>query len=121
MNLQPRKDTIIVQSEFMRNTQGMQVKTAGVTLNAADWADKDIVKAGTAIYVDSTTRQGRKWLAATAGTQTGAGLTMHDVRIVAGQNPIVGVLVAGHPLEAKCTGVTANFKAATQGRIVFDI
>src|SRR4051812_17488733 len=121
MNLQPRKETIIVQAEFMRNTQGMQVKTSGVTLNAADFTAGEVVKAGTAIFVDGASKLGRKWLAGTLGTQTGAGLTMHDVRIVAGQNPIVGVLVAGHPVEAKCTGVTANFKTATTGRIVFDI
>lgn len=121
MNLQPRREDIIVQQEFLRNTQGMEVKTGGVTLNAADFTVGEIVKAGTAIYVDGASKLGRKWLAGTLGTQTGAGLTMHDVKIVAGSNPIVGVLVSGHPREARCTGVTANFKTATQGRIVFDI
>lgn len=121
MNLQPRRESIISQGEFLRNTQGMEVKTGGLTLNAADFTAGDVVKAGTAVYIDGTTKLGRKWAAATVATEKGAGLTMHDVRIVAGQNPVVGVLVAGHPLESKCTGVTANFKTAAAGRIVFDI
>lgn len=120
MNLQPRKDSIISQKEFLRNTQGMEVKTAGVTLLATDWNPGDIVKAGTAIFIDGL-GFGRKWLAGTLATELGASLTMHDVKIIVGSNPIVGALTAGHPIEAKCTGVTANFKEATKGRIVFDI
>ncbi|WP_445506799.1 hypothetical protein [Niallia sp. 03190] len=121
MNLQPRKETIAGQKEFLRNTQGMQFKSAGVTLQGSDFAAGEYLKAGTAIFVDSVSGLGRKWQADTVATQTGAGLTTHDVKVIAGQNPIVGVLVAGHPLESKCTGVTANFKTATTGRLVFDI
>jgi hypothetical protein len=125
MNLQPRKETIVGQREFMRNTQGMEVKTAGITLLATDFPAGEYVKAGTAIFVDSTIGMGRRWVpdgaTPTAGTQTGAGLTMHDVKVVEGSNPIVGVLVAGHPREDRCTGVNAAFKEATKGRIVFDI
>lgn len=119
--MQPRKETIVGQKEFLRNTQGMQFKTAGVTLLASDFTAGEYVKAGTAIYVDSATGMGRKWQAATAATQTGACLTTHDVKVIAGQNPVVGGLVAGHPIESKCTGVTANFKTAAAGRLVFDI
>jgi hypothetical protein len=125
MNLQPRREQIVGQREFLRNTQGMEVKTGGVTLLASDFTEGEYVKAGTAIYIDSTTGMGRKWVTdgatPTPATQTGAGLTMHDVKIVAGSNPIVGVLVAGHPLESRCTGVNQAFKDATKGRIVFDI
>jgi hypothetical protein len=120
VNLQPRKETIVGQKEFLRNTQGMEFKTAGVTLLASDFVAGEYVKAGTAIYVDGT-GMGRKWVAETLGTQTGACLTTHDVKIITGSNPVVGALVAGHPLESKCTGVTANFKTATAGRLVFDI
>ncbi|WP_028976444.1 hypothetical protein [Sporolactobacillus terrae] len=120
MNLQPRFDTIYGQKEFMRNTQGMEVKTGGATLSATDFTAGAYVEAGTAVY------KGEDGLyhpfdTETAATVAGAGLTMHDVKIYAGQNPIVGILAAGHPLESKCTGVTANFKTAAAGRIVFDI
>jgi hypothetical protein len=124
MNLQPRKETIVGQKEFLRNTQGMEFKTAGVTLLATDFTAGEYVKAGTAIYIDSTTGLGRKWLGGatpTPSTQTGACLTTHDVKVITGQNPIVGGLVAGHPIESKCTGVTPEFKTAAAGRLVFDI
>lgn len=123
MNLQPRySDVIVGQREFMRNTQGMEVKTAGASLTASDWAVGDLVPAGTAVYKDTTTKMYRRVLAGTAeATIVGGGLTMHDVRIQTGSNPIVGVLAAGHPRESRCTGVTTAFKNATKGRIVFDI
>lgn len=124
MNLQPRKEDIIVQREFLRNTQGMEVKTAGATLLNTDWTDGEIVKAGTAIYIDGA-GMGRKWVTdgatPTPATTTKAGLTMHDVKIRAGSNPIVGVLVAGHPREDRCTGVNQAFKDATRGRLVFEL
>lgn len=123
MNLQPRfSDVIVGQREFMRNTQGMEVKTAGASLQASDWAVGDLVPAGTAVYKDTTTKMYRRVLAGTAeATIVGGGLTMHDVRIQTGSNPIVGVLAAGHPRESRCTGVTAAFKNAVKGRISFDI
>ncbi|UAK17562.1 hypothetical protein [Sporolactobacillus terrae] len=124
MNLQPRFDTIYGQKEFMRNTQGMEVKTGGGTLLAADFTAGDYVKAGTAVFLGDDGLYHR-WVpdgaTPTPDTAKGAGLTMHDVKIYAGQNPIVGILAAGHPLESKCTGVNDAFKTATKGRIVFDI
>lgn len=123
MNLQPRySDVIVGQKEFMRNTQGMEVKTAGASLTASDWAVGDLVPAGTAVFKDPATKLYRRVLAGTAESAiVGGGLTMHDVRIVQGSNPIVGVLAAGHPRESRCTGVTTAFKNAVKGRIVFDI
>ncbi|MBP3950333.1 hypothetical protein [Bacillus suaedae] len=125
MNLQPRKETIVGQKEFMRNAQGMQVKTGGATLLATDFTTGEYVKAGTAVYKDDATGLYRRWLVdgatPTPDTAKGAGLTMNDVKIVEGQNPVVGVLAAGHPVESKCTGVNTAFKTATKGRIVFDI
>ena len=123
--MQPRKETIVGQREFMRNTQGMEVKTSGVTLLASDFTVGEYVKAGTAIYIDDATGMGRRWVpdgaTPTAETQSGACLTTHDVKVYDGQNPIVGALVAGHPREERCTGVNTAFKTATKGRLVFDI
>lgn len=124
MNLQPYSETIVGQTEFLRNTQGIEVATSGGTLDADDFTAGDIVKAGTAVFMGSDGLY-HKWVTdgdtPTAATQTGAGLVMHDVKILDGQNPIVGVLAAGHPREDRCTGVNAAFKTATQGRLVFDI
>ena len=125
MNLQPRKEQIIGQKEFLRNTQGMEVKTGGATLDASAFTAGKYVKAGTAVFKDEASGLYKPWDTTadtgTPATAVGAGLTMHDVKVISGQNPIVGVLAAGHPIESKCTGVNANFKEATKGRIVFDI
>lgn len=125
MNLQPRKEQIIGQKEFLRNTQGIEVKTGGATLDASAFTAGEYVKAGTAVFKDEESGLYKPWdvtpTTGTPATAVGAGLVMNDVKIVAGQNPIVGVLAAGHPVETKCTGVNDLFKEATKGRIVFDI
>ncbi|BAM99141.1 hypothetical protein [Bacillus phage PM1] len=128
MNLQPRRDTIIGGNvEFLRNTVGLEYKTAGLTLDASAFPAGQVVKAGTAVYIGDN-GLGLPWAAedadgngGTPATAKGAGLTSHDVRVYEGQNPIVGVVAAGHPLESRCTGVTDTFKEATKGRLVFDI
>lgn len=120
MNLQPRTEQIVGQKEFLRNTQGMEFKTAGGTLDAASFTAGQYVKAGTAVFRD-TDGFYKPWPATAAGTEEGAGLTTHDVKVYAGQNPVVGILAAGHPIESKCTGVTDEFKAEVKGRLVFDI
>lgn len=107
------------QKEFLRNGVGTEYKTAGATLKASAFPANAYVKAGTAVFKDADGFY-KPVLAATPDTMTGAGLTSHDVKIN-GANVIVGVLVAGHPREDRCTGVTAAFKTATKGRLVFDV
>lgn len=124
MNLQPRTETIFGQKEFLRNSVGMEFKTGGATLDASkfgDVAENGYVKAGTAVYLGEDglyvpwTDAGEE-----GGAREGAGLTAHDVKLVSGSNAIVGVLVAGHPLERKCTGVTDEFKQEVKGYLRFD-
>ena len=121
MNLQPTKQRIVGQREFLRNSVGLQYKTAGATLDASAFTTGEYVKAGTAVYKDETSGLYKPWGGETEATELGAGLTSHDVKVVLNSNPIVGVLAAGHPLESRCTGVTAEFKEAVKGRLVFDI
>lgn len=124
MNLQPYTVKVVGQAEFLRNAVGTEYKTGGATLDASAFTDAlaaGFVKAGTAVYRDGASGLYNPWGELTEATELGAGLTSHDVTIATGQNPIVGVLAAGHPLENKCTGVTDAFKEATKGRIVFDI
>jgi len=120
MNLQPRKQDIVGGKEFLRNTQGLEYKTAGLTLLASDFTVGEYVKAGTAVYIGED-GLGHKWKEETEAAQTAAGLRTHDVRIAEKGNPVVGVLVAGHPLESRCTGVNAAFKEAVKGRITFEL
>ena len=119
MNLQPRKEKIVGQKEFLRNAVGTEYKTGGATLDASAFGE-GYVDAGTAVYLGEDGLY-KPWGAETVATEKGAGLTSHDVKVIAGQNPIVGVLSAGHPIESKCKGVNDAFKEATKGRIVFDI
>src|SRR5699024_12539933 len=80
------------------------------------------VKAGTAVYLGE---EGLyiPWKDPSDGgeeeesdaVREGAGLTSHDVKLVSGSNPAVGVLISGHPLESKCTGVTDGFKEEVKG------
>ncbi len=128
MNLQPRTEVIFGQKEFLRNTVGTEYKTGGATLDADAFADvttNGYVKAGTAVYKgddgfyvpwsDPTTDED-----GSTESRDGAGLTAHDVKIIPGSKPIVGILVAGHPLERKCTGVTEGFKKEVKGYLRFD-
>lgn len=127
MNLQPRMESFTAPTDFLRNSVGMEYKTAGATLASADFAGALVngyIPRGTAVYRgddglyhpwDTTADTG------TPATAAGAGLTSHDVKYIAGQNPIVGVLVAGHPLRERCYGVNAAFEEATRGRLVFDV
>ncbi|OXS77950.1 hypothetical protein [Domibacillus enclensis] len=124
MNLKPRIEQVSGQKEFLRNTVGMQWKTGGVTLDATAFTAGQYVKAGTAVFKDTATGLFKPVVdgaTPTPATMEAACLTANDVKVIAGSNPIVGALVAGHPLEGKCTGVTTNFKEAVKGRIVFDL
>lgn len=124
MNLKPRKETIVGQKEFLRNSVGLQFKTAGATLDGAAFADVAVdgyVKAGTATYLGEDGLYLPWTDAGEEETREGAGLVAHDTKLISGSNPITGILAAGHPLEKKCIGVTDAFKEATKGRLVFDI
>ncbi|RHW33526.1 hypothetical protein [Oceanobacillus profundus] len=120
MNLQPTKIDIVSGKNFLRNNVGTEYKTGGATLDASKFTTGEYVKAGTAVYIGDDGFY-VPWTDAEEGeTREGAGLTSHDVKVVNGSNPIVGVLIAGHPLESKCTGVTEGFKAEVKGYLRFD-
>lgn len=124
MNLQPTTQKIVGQKEFLRNSVGMEFKTGGATLDGSKFssvAEDGYVKAGTAVYLGE---EGFyvPWEDAgeEGGAREGAGLTAHDVKVSNDSKPIVGVLIAGHPLESKCTGVTDGFKQEVKGYLRFD-
>lgn len=127
MDLKPRTQQIAGQQNFFRNSVGIEHKTAGATLDgaaftaAAGMVTNGYVKAGTATYKGADGFFKPVLAATLEADLVAASLTAHDVKINEGSNPIVGTVVAGHPLETKCTGVTTAFKAATKGRLVFDV
>jgi hypothetical protein len=80
MNLKPTTQQIAGQKEFLRNTVGMEFKTAGATLDGAAFTPGTYVTAGTAVYKDATSGLYKPWAVGTAATKLGAGLTSHDVK-----------------------------------------
>lgn len=127
MRLQPSREEVVTSKEFLRNSVGLEYKTAGATLDATVFPE-GWVEAGTAVFLNEETGLYEPWVApdetgagGTPATAVGAGLTAHRVEIRDGVNPIVGVLIAGHPLREKCVGVTDSFVEATAGYLRFDV
>lgn len=120
-NLTPRREGTKSQPEFLRNAVGINYKTGNVVLDVTTLTVGEEIKAGTAVFYNPTTNLYETVKADTPETMEAACLTRTSVKVLAGQNPMTGALSACHPLENRCTGVTAAFKAATKGRIIFDI
>lgn len=123
MNLQPKMVDIVSQKEFMRNAVGMEFKTGGATLDADEFKDvkeDGFVKAGTAVYKNEDGLYVPWEDPGEDDKREGAGLIANDVEASEGTKPIVGIVVAGHPLEDKCTGVTDDFKDEVKGYLRFD-
>lgn len=123
MNLQPRKDTIVVQDEVLLNTQGVIFKVGGITLDGSAFnAGADgIVKAGTAVMVDAGSGLAVPYADAAGAFPAGADvyLTAQDAVIKSGSNNVVGAFVKAYVNTAKLTGVTTAFRAATTERYIY--
>lgn len=118
MNLQPRKEQITVQAEFLLNTQGLIFKVGGITLDGS--AFTGVVKAGTAVmkggddlfipYADD---------AGSFPEGAEVYLTAQDA-IMKGTNNVIGAVVKAYVNTDKLTGVTDAFKAQTaDSRYIF--
>jgi hypothetical protein len=122
MNLNPRKETIIVQDEFLLSTKGLIHKVGGVTLNGTSFgADGSIVKAGTAIMKDGGTGKFVPYADNAGAFPTGAEVyLLAQDQVVKGQNDMqAGAMVNAYVNTAKLTGVTTAFKTATSARYIF--
>lgn len=112
MNLQPRKEQIVVQEEFLLNTQGLIFKVGGITLDGS--AFNGIVKAGTAVM------KGEDDLFIPYADSAGAFpdgaevyLTAQDAIMKTDANNVIGAVVKAYVKTDKLTGVTDAFKAHT--------
>lgn len=124
MNLQPRKETIVGQAEFLKSTQGAIFKVGGITLKGSAFPDGNVIKAGTAVMKDTDGLFIPYQDAgdATAGYSFPEGaevyLTTHDI-VNKGGNAIVGALIEGYVKTSRLTGVTDAFKTAMKHRYIF--
>lgn len=82
MNLQPKREAITVQKEFLNTTQGLIHKVGGVTLGAGFTADASgYIKAGSALIVNEATGNAEPF----DGVKTGLAVILaHDVKYEAG-------------------------------------
>ena len=120
-NLQTRRDSTVSRPEFLRNAVGLQYKTGNVILDVTKLTPGENVNDGTAVHYNEASQMYEPVVAETPATMVGAVLTRDATKVYAGQNPMVGALTACNAIEQRCTGVTANFKEAVKGRIVFDV
>jgi hypothetical protein len=122
MNLNPRKETIIVQDEFLLSTQGLVHKVGGVTLKGTSFgADGSIVKAGTAIMKEAGTGKFVLYADNAGAFPTGAEVyILAQDQVVKGQKDMVaGAVVQAYLNSAKLIGATTAFKGATNQRYIF--
>lgn len=118
MNLQPKRESLGAQKEFLNTTQGLIHKVGGVTLGSGFTADDaGYLKAGSAVELDET---GVAIPFATGATGIPF-VTAHDVKLTDGA--IVGVLESAFLKESVVTAteagrvpVTAEFVTASNGR-----
>lgn len=112
MNLQPRTEQITAQKEILKTTQGLIWKVGGLTLDATKFTAGEYVPAGTAVVLPADNTLAVPFTVGATGTPY---VTTHDVKIVAGSNPIVGAFEEAYFDKKKVT-LPAEFITAAGGR-----
>jgi len=122
--LTTQRDPLSGSVEFLAS-QNYTVKRSGITLDAsAVTADADgnkIVRGGTVLYLNSSTGKYAPTPAegATGDVAAPKGLLFAGDINLADGDTVAGLLIQGSVVEARCTGVTAEVKAALGDRIIF--
>lgn len=113
MNLKPKTDSITVQNEILKTTQGLIFKVGGITLDAALFP-AGIVKAGTPVSLKTAPADGKAkpWADADTGTPY---VTTHDVKVEAGSDVVVGAFEEAYFNKNKVT-FSAAFITAVGNR-----
>lgn len=107
MNLKPRTDSITVQKEILKTTQGLIFKVGGITLDGSLFT-AGIVKAGTPVSIKGD-GLAKPFADADTGTPY---VTTHDVEVVSGSNAIVGAFEEAYFDKNKVTLSAAFITAA---------
>lgn len=118
MNLKPRTDSITVQNEILKTTQGLVWKVSGITLDGSAFPD-GIVNAGTPVAVGQNGEAlAKPWGAEDGETITDAGIayvTTHDVKVDNDSNAIVGAFEEAY-FDKNKVNLSAEFISAAEGR-----
>ncbi|HBK6019356.1 TPA: hypothetical protein LMV01_002069 [Staphylococcus pseudintermedius] len=122
MNLKPKTINQYERKvEFLRDGKYVQYTVGNPVLDASKFSAVTSVPAGTAIFRNDTTGLYELVKEQTPETMKGAVLTSFDVTVEPNTNEMVGAIREASVIEARCHGVTQNFKNATKGRLIFDI
>lgn len=120
MNLKPRTESITVQNEVLKTTQGLVFKVSGITLDG-DAFTEGVVKAGTPVALGQNgATLAQPWADAngttiTAGNEGTPYVTTHDVKVEPGVNAIVGAFEEAY-FDTNKVSFTASFLDLAQGR-----
>lgn len=118
MNLKPRTESITVQNEILKTTQGLIWKVGGITLDGSAFP-AGIVKAGTPVAVGQNGEDlAKPWAAEDGETITDAGIayvTTHDVKVGPDNNAIVGAFEEAY-FDKNKVDLSDEFIAASEGR-----
>lgn len=123
MNLKPRTlESRNDQPKFLRDFKNLEWTVGNITLDASKLEAGQVVEAGTAVFKNADTDLFELVAEDTPATMKAAVLTAFPVQVESAEvNEHVPALRKASVYEELLHGVTDNFKAATQGRIVFDI
>lgn len=123
MNLKPRTfEGKSSHPAFLRDHKNLEWTVGNITLDASKLTADEVVAAGTAVFRNDETGLFELVAAETPETMAAPVLTAFDVVVADVEvNESVPAVRKASVYEELLTGVTDNFKAATQGRITYDI
>ena len=123
MNLKPRTfESKNAHPAFLRDHKNLEWTVGNITLDASKLSADEVVEAGTAVFRNDETGLFELVAADTPETMAAPVLTAFDVVVADVEvNESVPAVRKASVYEELLTGVTDNFKAATQGRITYDI
>ncbi|MCJ1783094.1 hypothetical protein [Mammaliicoccus sciuri] len=123
MNLKPKVVSEDLQfSSFLRDFKNVEWTVGNITLDSSKLTEGQVVAGGTAVFKNTESGLFELVQGSTPETMAAAVLTSRDVQVQDVQvNESVPAIRKASVYEELLTGVTNNFKKATQGRITFDV
>lgn len=123
MNLKPKVVSDDLQfPSFLRDFKNVEWTVGNITLDSSKLTEGQVVAGGTAVFKNTESGFFELVQGSTPETMAAAVLTSRDVQVQDVQvNESVPAIRKASVYEELLTGVTNNFKKATQGRITFDV
>ncbi|WP_204207311.1 hypothetical protein [Mammaliicoccus sciuri] len=123
MNLKPKVVSEDLQfPSFLIDAKNLEWTVGNITLDSSKLSEGQVVKGGTAVFKNTESNLFELVEGSTPETMAAAVLTSRDVQVQDVKvNESVPAIRKASVFEELLTGVTNNFKKATQGRITFDV